>query len=170
VIAPGDAAIPPAVAQGNDPDAAASQPRKKGKGIVIPDGITAATRQRYETLDERVGNIEKALDDLEAGIPNCGSGSACDDAWREWAGRSMVAAQMTGWMGMYCPTPQRAETEAFLRGVEEKRARLQKRRVEIEQKAANKLGNNGLGRLERYTDDYIAAHPMPCLSMACDGW
>jgi len=174
VIEPIDAAaIPTATSSVSDPPRDAGpppSPGKRGPYFTIPDGITPETRKRYDLLEQRMTEFHKVVDDLDKEMqtaPKC-PGNTCDDFWREIAGKIEELGTRMTWLYIFCPNPQREETDRFLQVAKEQREQAEKLRGSSQAKAESMVG--GKAKFERYQSEYDKAHPRPCLSFACDRW
>src|SRR5262249_42733018 len=106
-----DAAVPALTSPVNEPVHDAGPPEvgdKAGMSIAIPNGITDETRVRYERLDASVTSIQKEIKEIDlemSNAPKC-PGPACDDFWKEIAGRIDSISGSIGWMSIACPDPK----------------------------------------------------------------
>lgn len=171
-IPPSDAAVPTVTATAQDPVPDAAPDVKKstpGRSITIPDGISEATRTRYERLDQSVTSfnqgIAKASQEI-ASAPKC-PGIACDEFWIKMAGAIADHSQQIFWFGYYCPQ-KNDETDAFLAELKNQQSIARDAAAKVREQAIKKLGSESL--LQKYSTQYDMANPRPCLSVACDHW
>jgi hypothetical protein len=168
VIEPGDAGPQTPIATFPEQDAG---PREERFEFLVPEGISEETRTRYVRLKDSVQNTRKEITRVRGQLksaPTCPSAS-CDTWWRDMAGTLQSLQQRTGWLGYHCPK-KREETDRFLERVEKERKDLQERVGRVRSEALSLLGPNADQRLAQYEHEYDAAHPRPCLSIACDSW
>lgn len=139
----------------------------------IPDGTSPATRTRYERVFSNANDVHAALDDLDVLLAQLKAGRPARAEWMAFVERMNGTPERSRWMGYFCPT-QNPETAAFLARVEAVRKELAQRSATLLQRAQTVLGRGdataGEAQWNKLTDEYEAANPRPCLSVACDRW
>jgi hypothetical protein len=141
----------------------------------IDAGVSVATQLRYDRVRARVAELGARVTTIEAAIakarPVATPAGKAD--WLTIVQDLDDTASALGMMAIYCPSPARPETTAFMRWTADQGAKVQAALEAARAKAYARLKDattTGEARYEALSQENRNAHPKPCLSIACDQW